>query len=149
MKKEQKIFTLTLLSIFLISALVNAEISIFDDINYELGGVINGDFDLRLDRGELIPADSKFIINLGTQERNLKLSEVVDVDSTSGNFYVEDLNISGFGEGYGKPEEVRRDMVAVDTLQKAGKSVDDVPEHVTNALTRDYSDLMKAIDKKG
>ena len=51
--------------------------------------------------------------------------------------------------GYGKPEEVKRDMVAVDTLQKAGKSVDDVPEHVTNALTRDYSDLMKAMDNKG
>ena len=50
--------------------------------------------------------------------------------------------------GYGKPDEVKRDMVAVDTLQKAGKSVGDVPEHVTNALTRDYRDLMKAIDKK-
>ena len=51
--------------------------------------------------------------------------------------------------GYGKPDEVKRDMVAVDTLQKAGKSVDDVPEHVTNALTRDYSDLMKTMSKKG
>ena len=51
--------------------------------------------------------------------------------------------------GYGKPDEVKRDMVAVDTLQKAGKSVDDVPEHITNALTRDYSGLMKAINKKG
>ena len=51
--------------------------------------------------------------------------------------------------GYGKPEEVKRDMVAVDTLQKAGKSVNDVPEHITNALTRDYSDLIKALDKKG
>jgi len=51
--------------------------------------------------------------------------------------------------GYGKPEEVQRDMVAADTLRKAGKSVNDVPEHVTNALTRDYSDLMKTMDKKG
>ena len=50
--------------------------------------------------------------------------------------------------GYSQPEEVKRDMVAVDTLKKAGKSVKDVPEHVTNALTRDYSGLMKAIDKK-
>ena len=50
--------------------------------------------------------------------------------------------------GYGKPDEVKRDMVAVDTLQKAGKSVNDVPEHVTNALTRDYSGLMKAMDNK-
>ena len=50
--------------------------------------------------------------------------------------------------GYGKPEEAKRDMVAVDSLQKAGVRVDQVPEHVTNALTRDYSSLMKAIDKK-
>ena len=47
--------------------------------------------------------------------------------------------------GYGKLDEIKRDMVAADTLQKAGKSVDDVPEHVTNALTRDYSDLVKAM----
>ena len=50
--------------------------------------------------------------------------------------------------GYGKSDEVKRDMVAVDTLQKAGKSVSDIPEYVTNALTRDYSDLMKAMNNK-
>jgi hypothetical protein len=50
--------------------------------------------------------------------------------------------------GYGKSDEGKREMAAVDTLKKAGKSVKDVPEHVTNALTRDYSKLMKAIDKK-
>ena len=50
--------------------------------------------------------------------------------------------------GYGKTDEVRRDMVAVDTIKKAGRSVDQVPEHVTNALTRDYSGLMKALDDK-
>ena len=51
--------------------------------------------------------------------------------------------------GYGKPEEVQRDMIAADSLKKAGKSVQDVPEAVTNALTRDYSDLMKVMNKKG
>ena len=51
--------------------------------------------------------------------------------------------------GYGKSEEVKRDIVAVDTLQKAGKSVNDVPEHITNALTKDYSKLMKVMNKKG
>ena len=50
--------------------------------------------------------------------------------------------------GYGKSEDMKRDMVAVDTLQKAGVRVDQVPEHLTNALTRDYSGLMKALDKK-
>ena len=51
--------------------------------------------------------------------------------------------------GYGKSDEVKRDMVAVDTLKKAGKTINDVPEAVTKALTRDYSDLMKAMNKKG
>ena len=45
--------------------------------------------------------------------------------------------------GYGKPEEVKRDMVAVDTMKKAGVSEDQVPESLVNALTRVYSDLMK------
>ena len=50
--------------------------------------------------------------------------------------------------GYGQTDEVKRDMVAVDTIKKAGKSVEQVPDHVTNALTKDYSALMKALDKK-
>tara|TARA_Y100000356_G_C11227720_1_gene273017 strand:+ start:199 stop:639 length:441 start_codon:yes stop_codon:yes gene_type:complete len=51
--------------------------------------------------------------------------------------------------GYGKSEDVQRDMVAADSLRKAGKSVNDVPEHITKALTRDYSDLMKHEKMKG
>ena len=51
--------------------------------------------------------------------------------------------------GYGQPDEVKRDMVAVDTLKKAGVTSEQVPEAVTKALTRDYSDLMKAMNKKG
>jgi len=50
--------------------------------------------------------------------------------------------------GYGQTDEVKRDMVAVDTIKKAGMSVDQVPDHVTSALTKDYSALMKALDKK-
>jgi hypothetical protein len=49
--------------------------------------------------------------------------------------------------GYGKPEEVQRDMVAADSFSKAGVQADQVPEHVTNALTRDYSGLMKVLNK--
>ena len=50
--------------------------------------------------------------------------------------------------GYGKSDEGKRSVGAVETIKEAGVSVDDVPDHVTNALTRDYRDLMKAIDKK-
>lgn len=50
--------------------------------------------------------------------------------------------------GYGKSDEGKRELAAVDTIKKAGVTVDQVPEHVTNALTKDYSKLMKALDKK-
>jgi len=50
--------------------------------------------------------------------------------------------------GYGKSDEGKRNVGAVETIKKAGLNVDEVPDHVTDALTRDYSDLMKAIDKK-
>ena len=50
--------------------------------------------------------------------------------------------------GYGQSDEGKRELAAVDTIKKAGVTVDQVPEHVTNALTKDYSKLMKALDKK-
>ena len=42
----------------------------------------------------------------------------------------------------------QREFNAVKTLKDANVKVDDVPEHITNALTRDYSGLMKAIKDK-
>ena len=57
--------------------------------------------------------------------------------------------VLGYGDlGMGQNKERAREMAAVDTIKKAGVSVDQVPEDVQNALTRDYSGLMKAIDKK-
>ena len=57
--------------------------------------------------------------------------------------------VLGYGDlGKGQNKEKAREMAAVDSIKKAGVSVDAVPEDVQNALTRDYSGLMKAIDKK-
>tara|TARA_Y100000768_G_C23891909_1_gene640606 strand:+ start:232 stop:708 length:477 start_codon:yes stop_codon:yes gene_type:complete len=57
--------------------------------------------------------------------------------------------VLGYGDlGRGGNKERAREMAAVDTIKKAGVSVDQVPEDVQNALTRDYSGLMKAINKK-
>ena len=53
--------------------------------------------------------------------------------------------------GLGNTEEAKekkREIAAVDSIKKAGVSVDQVPDHVQNALTRDYSAVMKAIDQK-
>jgi len=57
--------------------------------------------------------------------------------------------VLGYGDlGMGSNKERAREMAAVDSIKKAGVSIDQVPEDVQNALTRDYSGLMKAIDKK-
>ena len=57
--------------------------------------------------------------------------------------------VLGYGDlGKGQNKERAREMAAVDTIKKQGVSVDAVPEDVQNALTRDYSGLMKAINKK-
>ena len=55
----------------------------------------------------------------------------------------------GYGELACGNEEVAREMGAVKTIKDAGLSVEQVPEGVVNAMTRDYSDLMKVISKKG
>ena len=57
--------------------------------------------------------------------------------------------VLGYGDlGRGQNKEKAREMGAVQTIKKAGVPVDAVPEDVQNALTRDYSGLMKAINKK-
>ena len=57
--------------------------------------------------------------------------------------------VLGYGNlGGVQNKERAREMAAVDTIKKAGVSVDSVPEGVQDALTRDYSGLMKAINKK-
>tara|TARA_Y100000310_G_scaffold105725_1_gene104247 strand:+ start:2301 stop:2846 length:546 start_codon:yes stop_codon:yes gene_type:complete len=45
-------------------------------------------------------------------------------------------------------KQKKRDIGAVQSIKSRGVNVDDVPDHVTNALTRDYSAVMKAIDQK-
>ncbi len=45
-------------------------------------------------------------------------------------------------------KEKKREIAAVDTINKSGVSVDQVPDHVQDALTKDYSAVMKAIDQK-
>lgn len=45
-------------------------------------------------------------------------------------------------------KQQKREIGAVQTIKNARVNVDDVPDHVTDALTKDYSKLMKVIDNK-
>ena len=51
----------------------------------------------------------------------------------------------GYGDALsaGGDKEQQRNMIAAQTLREKNLNVNDVPESVLNALTRDYSDLMK------
>tara|TARA_Y100001937_G_scaffold95646_1_gene129946 strand:- start:12443 stop:12919 length:477 start_codon:yes stop_codon:yes gene_type:complete len=51
----------------------------------------------------------------------------------------------GYGESMaaGGDKETQRNMIAAQTLREKNVNVNDVPESLVNALTRDYSDLMK------
>ena len=55
----------------------------------------------------------------------------------------------GYGETpVGGNDEVKRKVAAAQTAQAAGVDPNSVPEEVMGALTRDYREVMKAIDKK-
>ena len=95
--------------------------------------------------------------------KNTALNEVLNKTNPLGSSQTDEYPSLGGGVlgsdnmaevlGYGnlggrQNKEAAREVGAVQTIQKAGVKVDQVPEDVVNALTRDYSGLMKAIDKK-
>ena len=53
----------------------------------------------------------------------------------------------GYGSQFDNPE-MKRQSIGVTTAQAAGVNPESVPESVMNALTKDYSGVMKALDKK-
>ena len=89
----------------------------------------------------------KTINNILNETKALSKSQKDDYPTLGGGAF--DTSRMAEMMGYGKPEEVKLDMVAVDSFKKAGVSSEQVPDHITNALTRDYSDLMKHDKMKG
>jgi len=94
---------------------------------------------------------NKMLNEVLNNTKPLGTSETDEYPSLGGGVLGSDnmAEVLGYGDlGKGQNKEVAREMGAVETIKKAGVSVDAVPEDVQNALTRDYSGLMKAIDKK-
>jgi hypothetical protein len=53
----------------------------------------------------------------------------------------------GYGTGLGN-NEIKREVAAASTMRDGGLNPEAAPEHLKNALTRDYTGLIKALDKK-
>ena len=49
--------------------------------------------------------------------------------------------------GHGKSDQDKRDIGAVESIKSRGVNVDDIPDHITDALTKDYGPLMKKFNK--
>ena len=55
----------------------------------------------------------------------------------------------GYGDAnFGGDKETARKVGAIQTMKAAGVTSDQIPESVVNALTKDYSGVMKAIEQK-
>ena len=94
---------------------------------------------------------NKVLIEVLNNTKPLGSQEQEDYPTLGGGVLGSDnmAEVLGYGDlGKGQNKEKAREMAAVDSIKKAGVSVDQVPEDVQNALTRDYSGLMKAIDNK-
>ena len=81
---------------------------------------------------------------VGLMENQSHKEEYPDVSGkqyTTGNM----ADLLGYGD-MASPE-LKRDKVAAQTLAEKGVTPEQVGDGVVNALTRDYSDLMKVINK--
>ncbi|MEK6873223.1 MAG: hypothetical protein AABW91_00070 [Nanoarchaeota archaeon] len=70
---------------------------------YKPNSSLEGDFKFSLKQGELLPVDSKILISLNDNSYEYVLSDLVSNDKVEGNFYLDNADISGSGEGYGSP----------------------------------------------
>ncbi|HDL02215.1 MAG TPA: hypothetical protein ENH20_00090, partial [Candidatus Pacearchaeota archaeon] len=107
LKKKIIIFiVLGLLGILMALAFLNfnltGNVSLEIEDNYISGEPIQGNVKLNLAYGEFIPTNSKVIINNSGDVNEYLLSEFISASLISdGDFYAEDREISGAGEGYG------------------------------------------------
>jgi len=72
---------------------------------------LQGSVSVYLAEGELIPASSSFVVSVNGNNYYYVLSDLVDNEKVSGDFYLQNVEISGNGEGYGKEGEKPVDFV--------------------------------------
>ncbi len=91
-----------LLSLFFITKLdLVGRVTLDIKDNYLPGENIQGEINLILKAGELFPADTTFIVDNSGEVKEFNLKDLVLESVNEGNFYVEGLNLSENGSGYG------------------------------------------------
>lgn len=68
--------------------------------NYE-NGIMEGTLSLSLKEGELIPEDSKIVFESASGKNEYLIKNIINKNTSSGNFYSGNSGLSGSGKGYG------------------------------------------------
>jgi len=95
------LIVLTFSTIFSINSSLTGKVALQVEDNYFAGETISGNLKMSLKSGELIPSDSKIIIDNSGDITEYTLSELLSEQLTNGDFYAEGTSISGNGNGYG------------------------------------------------
>ena len=86
---------------FVVKIDLTGKVSLSLEESYEFGEQITGRVKLNLVSGELIPLSTKLIVDNAGEINEFLLSDLISHDISEGNFYVENVEISGTGNGYG------------------------------------------------
>ncbi|MFH1522040.1 MAG: hypothetical protein ABIF18_03705 [archaeon] len=86
---------------FIVDFSLTGKVSLSLEESYEFGERIEGSVKLSLKQGELIPVSTKILVDNSGEVSEFLLNDLVSYDISEGNFYVENIEISGTGEGYG------------------------------------------------
>jgi len=71
------------------------------ETEYVPGENLAGNINFNLKQGELIPANSMLILEIGNSSIEVPISELLENEKVSGDFFAEGVSLSGSGEGYG------------------------------------------------
>lgn len=77
------------------------------NVNYTEEQPIQGNVNILLKQGELLPANSKLILENSGKSYEYDLNEIVSNKPVSGDFYIKGISLSGSGKGYGIEGEKR------------------------------------------
>jgi len=69
--------------------------------NYNTGETLKGNILLSLMQGELIPANSKLLVNYNGVNKEINVADNLNVEKVVGDYYLYNIGISGHGDGYG------------------------------------------------
>ena len=91
--------------------------------------------------------DNKSLNDILNETVGLTQGQQEEYPDMGGKQYTTGYMADVLGYGDMASPELKRDRVAAQTLAEKGVTPDQVGDGVVNALTRDYSDLMKVINK--